>query len=113
MSNRGFSRGSIVNVSIDSVAVGLITGISLSMKTNDNWMPEYLIIRYLRKIINNKDSSGYQEQLFTFPQNAILTDSDKPLVVNLGSNRSKNKSKKKKPIFDNEITSRLSFKQKS
>ena len=50
ISNKGFSKGSIVNVSVDSISVGLVTGISLSLKNSDNWMPEYVIIRYLCKI---------------------------------------------------------------
>jgi hypothetical protein len=56
-------------------------------------------------LLIDKDGNGNQEHYFSFPQNAILTDPDKPLVINLSTTSSRRKSKKKKPVFDNNITS--------
>jgi len=56
-------------------------------------------------LLIDKDGTGNQEQKFSFPQSAILTEPDKPLVINLSAISSKRKSKKKKPVFDIRITS--------
>jgi hypothetical protein len=54
LTDKGFDKGSVNNVSFESKYVGLVKGISLSIKGYDNWKPEYVIVRYLCKsIINN------------------------------------------------------------
>ena len=45
LSDTGFARGTLSQVSIDTTEVGLLYGITLSIKGYDNWKPEEIIVK--------------------------------------------------------------------
>lgn len=111
VSDKGFARGTENIVIINSVSVGYVKGISLSIQGLDNWKPEYIVVRYLCKWHTNiLVETGFQENIFTFPITAVLNDPGKPLTIRNHSWKDKISRDKESTKFDEHITSMINFK---
>jgi hypothetical protein len=77
LSDQGFGKGTLNQVTIDSADVGLIYGITLNIKGFDSWKPEEIIVKKAGV------GSDPEEKIFKIPAESILESPDKPLTLKL------------------------------
>lgn len=77
LSDQGFAKGTLNQVSVDTSDVGLLYGITLYMKGYDSWKPEEIIVK--------KPTAGGspEERIFKVPAEAVLESPDKPITIKL------------------------------
>jgi hypothetical protein len=77
LADKGFATGSLMQVSMQTLDVGVPYGISLYLNGNDLWRPDEIIVK---KINSNGES---QEKNFKNSDNRVLTSMDKSLTLKL------------------------------
>jgi hypothetical protein len=75
LSDKGFERGSLVQVQIETVNVGSVFGIMLFIKGYDSWKPEEIIVK------NPSSEAGVEEKIFKIPGNVVLDSPEKPITI--------------------------------
>lgn len=84
LSDKGFTRGSLVQITIDTVNVGSVYAIMLFIKGYDEWRPEEIIVKKPAANI------GIEEKIFKVPGNAVLDSPVRPLTLKLPLPESEN-----------------------
>jgi len=79
LAGRGLEQGSLVTTTIDTVDVGSLYGITLTINGYDNWIPEEIIVK-------KPTNSGAEEKIFKFQDGDALTSPDRPLTKKLSRN---------------------------
>ena len=77
LSEKGFDRGSLIQIQIDTIDVGSVFGITLFIKGYDIWRPEELNIK------KPGSNLGIEEKIFKIPPNTVIESPAKPFTIKI------------------------------
>ena len=77
LSDKGFAKGTLNQVPVDTADVGLVYGIILSIKGYDSFKPEEIIVK------KPGLGSAAEERIFKIPADFILESPEKPKTLKL------------------------------
>lgn len=77
LSDQGFPKDTLSQVSVDTANVGSVYGITLSIKGFDSWKPEEIIVK------KQGQSKEPEERIFKIPNDFVLENPEKPMTIKL------------------------------
>jgi PLAT/LH2 domain len=98
LSEKGFGKGSLMKVTIDSIDVGSVYGIILHIKGYDCWRPEEIIVK--KPGIN---SINLEEKIFKIPPSVMIDSPVKPYTLKLPKPEFSNLGEEEKSTNSNSL----------
>ena len=92
LSENGSTKDTLNEVSIDTSDVGIVYGITLSIKGYDNWKPDEIIVK------KQGDKRDSEEKIFKIPNDFLLESPYKPQTIKLSKPESHDNNIKENDI---------------